>query len=296
MIERFLTYLRCEVNYSPHTVAAYRSDLFQLASWLTGDKPENFDAASVTHADIRSWLGHMARQGTGPRSLRRKLLSVRSFYRFLRKTGLAATNPASSVELPKIPKPLPHFVSENDMEQIVGPDAFDTDDVEEYRDKLIIDILYSTGIRRSELLGLRDCDILLNSYEIKVNGKRRKQRIIPIPEQLAGRIKKYMALRDASFGTCHDAFLLSRRGLPLNNAALSRIVKIELAATGTERKTPHVLRHSFATALLRDGAEINSVKELLGHSSLSTTQIYTHLSFSELQHNYKLAHPRATKK
>ena len=173
MIERFLTYLRCEVNYSPHTVAAYRSDLFQLASWLTGDKPENFDAASVTHADIRSWLGHMARQGTGPRSLRRKLLSVRSFYRFLRKTGLAATNPASSVELPKIPKPLPHFVSENDMEQIVGPDAFDTDDVEEYRDKLIIDILYSTGIRRSELLGLRDCDILLNSYEIKVNGKRR---------------------------------------------------------------------------------------------------------------------------
>lgn len=191
---------------------------------------------------------------------------------------------------------LPHFVSENDMEQIVGPDAFDTDDVEEYRDKLIIDILYSTGIRRSELLGLRDCDISLNSYEIKVNGKRRKQRIIPIPEQLASRIKKYMALRDASTGTCHDAFLLSRRGLPLNNAALSRIVKIELAATGTERKTPHVLRHSFATALLRDGAEINSVKELLGHSSLSTTQIYTHLSFSELQHNYKLAHPRATKK
>ena len=162
-----------------------------------------------------------------------------------------------------------------------------------------MDFLYSTGLRRSELLRLADPDLRTAEGEVKVFGKRRKERIVPLAPQLCERIKRYQSMRDSYLQekglakTGH--FLVSEKGRPLNNSTLSRIIKVKLASS-TGRKTPHTLRHTFATALLRDGAEINSVKELLGHASLATTQIYTHLSFSELQHNYKLAHPRANKK
>lgn len=295
VIDKFIKYLESEMTASVHTVKAYRCDLMQFARWLTGDKPEDLDVRSVTMQDIRAWLGTLARQGLTPRSLRRKLLSVRSFFRYLRKSELIPVNPATDVDLPKLPRSLPKFIPQREMELIVGREAFETDDFTTFRNKLIIDILYSTGIRRSELLGLRDEDISLTAGEIKVHGKRRKDRIIPIPEQLCERIKNYKSMREALWPGCKGAFLLSGKGRPLNNEALSSIVKIELGSSSAARKTPHVLRHSCATALLREGAEINSVKELLGHSSLATTQIYTHLSFSELQHNYKQAHPRAKK-
>ncbi|MBP3299392.1 MAG: tyrosine-type recombinase/integrase [Muribaculaceae bacterium] len=295
MIDSFLTYLRNEVTYSPHTVYAYGCDLRQFAVWLTGGAPERFDAASVTVQDIRAWLGQLARKGLTPRSLRRKLLTLRSFWHWMRKTGYAAHNPAADVELPKLGRPLPHFVRETELESITAESEFETADWEEYRDVLIIDMLYSTGIRRSELLSLNDADIQLDAGEIKVIGKGNKERLIPIPTQLCRRIARYRELRYAAHGAGAPKFLLSHKGRPLNNDALSRIVKVKLASSTAERKTPHVLRHSCATALLRDGAEINSVKELLGHNSLATTQIYTHLSFSELKKNYKSAHPRAKK-
>jgi len=306
-----MAYLEHELTASECTVAAYRSDLRQLSAWLLGTEEalhaessadgsyEEADFSSVTLADLRAWLAHLSTEGLSARTLRRKALAVRSFFRFLLREGAVSHNPAADLILPKLSKPLPKLIKEDELEPIVNDEAFETTDWAEYRDKLIIDFLYSTGLRRSELLRLTDTDLRLDSGEVKVLGKGRKVRIVPLAPQLCGRIRRYMELRDAFWRDkvlyAPGAFLVTNRGRAMNNSALSRIVKIELCPV-SGKKTPHTLRHTFATALLRDGAEINSVKELLGHSSLSTTQIYTHLSFSELQHNYQLAHPRANKK
>lgn len=303
MIDRFQAYLEHELFASDCTVAAYRGDLRQLSAWLIGPEAakrgEEADFRSVTLSDLRAWLAHLGAQGLAARSLRRKALAVRSFFRFLLREGEVDRNPAADLTLPKLSKPLPALLKEEEVEPLVCDEAFDTDDWAEYRDRLIIDFLYSTGLRRGELLRLEDRDIRLEEGEVKVFGKGRKVRMVPLAPSLCDRIRRYRQLRDARWQghTLPEPgfFLLSDRGRPMNNNTLSRIVKIELASA-TGRKTPHTLRHTFATALLRDGAEINSVKELLGHASLATTQIYTHLSFSELQHNYKLAHPRANKK
>lgn len=302
MIDRFVAYLKHEVNASECTVAAYGSDLSQLNAWLTGRETAGTgaeaDFSSVTLADLRAWLAQLGAQGLSARSLRRKAQAARSFFRFLLREGVVSRNPASDLILPKLPKPLPSLLKEEELEPIVCDRAFQTDDWAEYRDRLIIDFLYSTGLRRSELLRLRDSDISFDRSEVKVFGKGRKERIVPLAPQLCERIRRYQKLRDDRWQDAKipepGIFLYTDKGHPMNNSALSRIVKVELNDT-TGKKTPHVLRHTFATALLRDGAEINSVKELLGHASLATTQIYTHLSFSELQHNYKLAHPRAAK-
>ncbi len=297
MIDRFLTYIRCELNYSAHTVCAYASDLENLARFLTGDSGEPFRPETVTLNDLRAWIAAQAAQGLSPRTLRRRTLAARALFHYLRKGGLIERNPAADLPLPRLPQPLPVFVREQEMEQILLPEEFDTEEFPLFRDKLIIEILYTTGIRRSELLALRRSDVDLTKGEMKITGKRNKQRLIPLAPQVCGHIRKYLRLcADLRPAPTTDAFMLSDVGLPLNNQALSRIVKVQLAQTSTSRKTPHVLRHSFATAMLRHDARLDSVKELLGHSSLATTQIYTHLSFSELQHNYQLAHPRASKK
>lgn len=298
LIEKFVTYLRHEVNASECTVHAYRGDLMQFSSWLTnGNAETEVDFKSVTLSDLRAWLAHLGNEGLAPRTMRRKALAARSFFRYLLREGIISRNPAADLLLPKLPKPLPSLIKEEELELIVSNEAFDTGDWEEYRDKLIIDFLYSTGLRRSELLRLNDTDISFDRAEIRVYGKGRKTRIVPLAPQLSERIKRYQQLRDEYWietpAAAAGKFLLTHSGHEMNNTALSRIVKVELSST-SGKKTPHTLRHTFATALLRNGAEINSVKELLGHASLSTTQIYTHLSFSELQHNYKQAHPRAT--
>lgn len=308
MIDKFLTYLSHEVVASPQTVKAYGQDLRQLAAWLMGDEPQladQADFATVTLSDLRTWLGELGQKGLCSRTLRRKAQAVRAFYHYLRKAGLVEKNPALDLSLPKLDKPLPYLVKQEELEPLLSEDHFERaeaeGDWEEYRDTLILDILYSTGLRHAELLALNDGDVRLDSGELKVLGKRRKVRIVPLAPQLAERIRHYRTLRDARFPdnaslpAADRPLLLASKGARLNNRALSRIVRVGLASTSASRKTPHALRHTFATALLRDGAEINSVKELLGHSSLETTQIYTHLSFSELQHNYKLAHPRAAK-
>lgn len=300
MIEVFLTYLRCELNYSAHTVAAYDCDLHQFAEWLD-DFYDNdrYDIVpdKVTLKDLRGWLGQLARDGYAPRSIRRKTLAVKSYFHFLHKTGRISRNPVSDITLTKIDSPLPHVVKADEMEQVLSGERFDTSDFPALRDLIVIDILYSTGIRRAELIGLRDADINFLRGEIKVTGKRNKQRIIPIGNQLIERIRRYQELRDNLFiNPLCDKLIVTNTGKEMNNYALRFIVNKELASTSAGKKTPHVLRHSFATELINHGAEINSVKELLGHSSLSTTQIYTHLSLNELRNNYKLAHPRVRTK
>lgn len=282
--------MRYELNRSAHTVAAYTRDLTQLADWVAGCNG-CFDPTALTQTDIRTWLRHLAASGDKPATVRRKTQAVRSLYRFLLKRGRTKSDPTEDIVLAKLPRPLPDTVAERDMEAVLAhPDSTDYGP-----DDLVIDLLYSTGMRRAELIGLRLKDYDPLRHELKVLGKRDKQRIIPLPEVLCLSIDRYIA-STLPPGTPADAPLLVRKnGRPLNNYALSRIVKEKLSATACRKKSPHVLRHSFATAMLNHGADINTVKEFLGHASLAATQIYTHLSFGELKTNYQRAHPRALK-
>lgn len=312
MIDLFLTYIRYELNYSAHTVAAYKTDLTQFARWLeeqsvtklgeadvvAASDTIEIDVEKVTLAHLRRWLGTLGREGYAARSIRRKTLAIKAFFHFMHKTGRIVDNPVADITLTKIDSPLPHVVKEHELEQILCDDNFESDDFVCVRNLLIIDILYSTGIRRAELMALQDRDVDIFRREIKVTGKRNKQRVIPVATKLLERIAIYRRLRDERFGDDGGSghLIVTNSGDKMNNSTLTYIVNNELASTTASKRTPHVLRHTFASTLLNHGAEINSVKELLGHNSLSTTQIYTHLSFSELKQNYEHAHPRATKK
>lgn len=313
----FINYMRNEVNYSVLTITAYQKDIQEFIDWLTQEKPESFKPLSVTTSDIRAWLSSMAAAGLKPITIRRKTQSLRSFYHFLMRISRIDHNPASDIVLAKLPKKLPTFVKETEMEEVL--DRFSTDSdgkplqsesiavyekgsddfvsFKEFHDKarahLIINILYSTGIRRAELIGLHDSDIDSFRNEIKVTGKRCKQRVIPVDKSLIEEIRCWQNIRESMKGSeTDDPFLFPGRKDRMSTAKLYKIVCDALEGTSSSKKSPHTLRHSFATALLNDGANIDSVKELLGHSSLSTTQIYTHLNFEQLKANY-LAHPRA---
>ena len=314
MIDRFLTYMRRELNRSENTVAAYERDLRQFASWVTGhDSSRAFDPASVTTADIRAWLSLIA--GTdSPVTIRRKTSALRAFFRWMMRNGVTDVNPASDIVLAKRRRDLPEIVGEKEMESILASDGDPginpatgngTDDInddkekEEYlreRREIILGILYDTGLRESELLGITDRDIDLSAREMKVTGKRNKQRIIPLPESLAGQIARWQKIRDArNPGLPSPAPLIPGRDGPMSRMQLYRIVHGALESTSATRKSPHTLRHSFATAMLNGGANLDVVKEMLGHASLSTTQIYTHLSFDELLRTYRSSHPRSRK-
>lgn len=297
-MDKFISYLSNELNRSPHTVEAYIRDISQFKSWITSGNPDAFDPASVTMSDIRAWIGSLAKMDS-PATLRRKTQSLRSFYRWLLKQGVVASNPASDVVLAKKGKHLPEFVREAEMEELLSPSetAEGEETWKEMRDHLIISILYSTGIRQAELLGLRDSDISFSSKEAKVTGKRNKQRIIPLPQQLLDEIAAWQRIRDRVMpGLPSPAPLLPAAhggSGHISKMQLYRIVKERLGETSAAAKSPHVLRHTFATSMLNHGANLDTVKEMLGHASLTTTEIYTHLTFEQLRRNYQNAHPRA---
>ena len=293
-IDNYLQFIRLEKNLSPHTVVAYRCDLEQWEQFLTGGK-EALDVKSVTTGDIRAWMLHLNKQGDSARTMRRKVQAVRSFYKWLMKQGMASDSPAAAVELARIPKRLPQLVRTSSMDDLLDQEIDETDFVQ-VRNRLIVMMLYETGMRRAELLDLLDRNVDTANGELKVHGKRDKDRIIPFGTELAQAIDSYRLLRDELVRGC-EHFFVKEDGNPLYPMLVYRIVHRALQEVGvTSKRSPHVLRHSFATAMLNDGAAINSVKELLGHESLATTQIYTHVTFSELKNNYKLAHPRALKK
>lgn len=293
-IDNYLQFIRLEKNLSPHTVVAYRCDLEQWEQFLTGGK-EALDVQSVTTGDIRAWMLHLNKQGDSARTMRRKVQAVRSFYKWLMKQGMASDSPAAAVELARIPKRLPQLVRSSSMDELLDQEIDETDFVQ-VRNRLIVMMLYETGMRRAELLDLLDRNVDTASGELKVHGKRDKDRIIPFGTELAQAIDSYRLLRDELVRGC-EHFFVKEDGNPLYPMLVYRIVHRALQEVGvTSKRSPHVLRHSFATAMLNDGAAINSVKELLGHESLATTQIYTHVTFSELKNNYKLAHPRALNK
>ena len=293
----FSDYLRLELNRSELTAEAHLRDLRQFSSWLTDSKPEQFDASSVTSGDIRGWLTALSRSGDSPRSLRRKTQSLRSYYRFLMKRGEMTQNPAADVALAKISKPLPEFARTEEIERLLArPINYESE--EETMARLILLLLYSTGIRQAELLGLHDRDISRSAGEAHITGKRDKQRLVPLPLPLLEEIAKWQHLRDKIHPDLPEPkplFVLPD-GNPLTKSALYRIVSEMMKETSATHKGAHTLRHTFATSMLNNGADLDTVKEFLGHESLATTQIYTHLSYSQLLRDYRAAHPRSAKK
>lgn len=293
IIEEFLKYIRYELNLSAHTVLSYRKDIEQFREF-NGGLESPADAASITMNDVRSWLVQLAKIGISQRSVRRKVQALRAFFKWAMKKKITDGNPAMEIELAHFEKRLPSFIRQDVMDDILG-EQIDATDFEAVRDKLIVDMFYETGIRRAELIGLLDANVDTTKGEIKVFGKRAKERIIPIGKSLIANINAYKDLR-AEIINYPETFFVRKDGKPLYPSIVYNIVKRELATSGATKRSPHVLRHSCASALLNNGAELNSVKELLGHRSLAATQVYTHISISELKQNYQQAHPRAAKK
>ncbi len=294
-VEEFLKYMRYELNYSVHTVLSYKNDLNQFADYLTGGGSEPLSLADVTSRDVRAWVLQRSQMGDSARTIRRKVQAVRALYKMMMRKGEATSNPAAEVELAKVPKRLPNYVRRENIDSLIDGEI-DLGDFEQVRNRLMVVMLYETGIRRAELIGLTDANVNTDAMEIKAHGKRNKDRIVPFGYELCQWIVRYRTLRDELVGKTED-FFVRPDGKPLYATLVYRVVHDALLSVGgTSKYSPHVLRHTFASAMLNGGAELNSVKELLGHESLAATQVYTHITFSELKDNYQFAHPRALKK
>lgn len=292
-IESFLEYIRCELNLSACTVSAYSDDLNQWAEYATNGNPAALDPLSVTTSDLRVWIAHLSASGLSARSIRRKVSALRSYYRYLCARCGAKSNPAAELRTARPPKELPVYIRPDELNEVIDS-GLEASDFEGLRNELILTMFYSTGIRCSELMNLRDCDIDIARGELKVLGKRNKERIVPFGAELSDMIERYKQTRPCGSGPDGELFTRSD-GRALYRKAIYNIVHQALEDVHARRTSPHVLRHSFATDMLNSGADLNSVGKLLGHASLETTQIYTHVTLRDLKNNYQLAHPRAQK-
>ncbi|MBF0122314.1 MAG: tyrosine recombinase XerC [Candidatus Omnitrophica bacterium] len=282
-LDKFLNNLEIEKNYSEHTLLNYRLDLQEFFVFLGHDR-----IAEVDYSVLRRFLAEMRAKQLKPRSVARKLSSLRSFFKFLQREGVIQKNPASLLLTPKLDKPLPHFLSEEDTVRLI--EAPEGDKSSNLRDKAIFETLYSTGIRVSELVGLSQGDVDLIGDLVKVFGKGRKERIVPIGAKAVEAIQGYLAARKHT----SEAVFLNNRGGRLTARSVRNIINKHIKKAAFQQNVhPHMLRHSFATHLLDHGADLRSVQELLGHVNLSTTQIYTHLTTEKLKSVYEKAHPRA---
>lgn len=289
--DSFLKYLRFERNYSPHTVAAYGKDISEFEGYFAGID-EGLDICAVDADVVRGWMLSLMEQRYTATSVNRKLSSLRTFYRYLLREGKVKADPCARVNGPKKKKPLPVFVREEDMNRLLDETDF-ASSYEGVRDRMILELFYATGIRLSELIGLETADVDLSAKTIKVTGKRNKQRIVPFGEELEQDLRLYLEARE-TVGGDGRALFLGKEGQAVSRGTVYRIVKTNLSKVVTlKKRSPHVLRHSFATAMLNNGAELDAVKELLGHASLAATQVYTHTTFEELKKVYEQAHPRA---
>ena len=293
-LESFLRYLRYEKNYSSYTALFYQRDLEQFVTFRSSLRSDASEMP-VESDDVRNWIMSLSEQGVSPRTIARKVSALRSYYRFMQSRGEVVDNPTVGVKLPKARKTLPSFVRPEQMQQLLAEDE-QGNDFEAVRDDLIVAMLYETGMRRAELIGLLDVAVDNNTCELRVLGKRNKERVIPYGNMLKQSIDRYRVLRNKAVGET-ERFFVRESGEAMYDRLVYNIVHRALGEVSTlAKKSPHVLRHSFASAMLNDGAGINSVKELLGHSSLASTEVYTHITFEELKQSYKQAHPRAEKK
>ena len=291
-IESFLAYLRLERNYSEKTVVSYGIDLREFEGYFKEADAE-LDFTTVDAGVVRNWVMHLMDEGRAATSVNRKLSSLRSFYRFLLRKKAITVNPMAKVVGPKKKKPLPSFVREKDMDRLLDGLTFE-EGFEGCRDRMVLEMFYATGMRLSELIGLDDADVDFSARLIKVTGKRNKQRLIPFGNELEEDLRIYTKVRDEALPNGSDAFFVRKDGKRMYPMQVYRLVKRNLSKVVTlKKRSPHVLRHTFATAMLNDCAELRAVKELLGHESLTTTEVYTHTTFEELKKVYELAHPRA---
>lgn len=291
VLNDFLKYLQYERRYSKHTLIAYENDILQFQSFLS---QTNKTILTASHKDIRLWTISLIDAQIEARSVNRKISSIRSFYRFALKEGVVTESPVIKVQSPKTAKKLPVFISEQKMDALLDGNEFD-DTFEGVRDRLVIELLFATGIRLNELLTLKQSDFLPAEKTIKVLGKRNKERIIPLNLTVLNYLEYYLEAKNKEgFGQMSDALVITAKGKPAYAKLIYRIVNKYLEKVSTQtKKSPHILRHSFATSLLNNGADINAIKDLLGHASLAATQVYTHNSIERLKSIYKQAHPKA---
>lgn len=291
--ESFLDYLQFEKRYSQHTVRSYGNDLEQFSAFMLVHSG-SADPSLVTTSDVRSWMISLLDSGYSAVSVHRKISGLRSFFKFLRREQLVKGDPVDMVVLPKRKRALPQFVEENALDNLLDNYEFGSD-FEGVRNKTIIEMLYLTGMRRSELIGLHTGDIDIASQTIRVLGKRNKERIIPMLASFTGNLSSYLQLRNSIVPGAEKGWVfVTSKGNKMYDKLVYNIVNryLEMVTT-VEKKSPHVLRHTFATHMLNHGADLNSIKEILGHANLSATQIYTHNTFEKLKEVYKQAHPRA---
>ncbi len=292
MINQFLDYLRYERNASPQTVQTYEESLRAFESYLTF-RDNGLSLDSVDTDLIRDWMESLMDKGNSASTINKNLSALRSFYRFALKRELVKKDPAHAVTGPKKSKPLPQFLREGEMDRLLDELEWDSS-FNNVRARTILLLFYEAGLRRSELIGLDDKDIDFEAAQLKVTGKRNKQRIVPFGAELAETLKNYKAKRQEEFGETSGALFLSDKGERISGAQVYQIVRKYLSmVTSLKKRSPHVLRHTFATAMLNNGAGLETIKSLLGHESVSTTEIYTHTTFEQLKRIYKEAHPRA---
>ena len=292
MIDKFLDYLRYEKRRSERTIKAYENDLEAFKAYFK-DLNEQLSWSVIDSNIVRNWMESMMDKGNSATSINRRLSALRSFYRFAKSRSLIEKNPTQQIVGPKKSKPLPQFLKEKEMDRLLDSLEWGNDFLS-VRDKTLVTLFYETGMRLSELVGLNDADIDFSLQQIKVTGKRNKQRIIPFGNGLKDLLQTYIALRNKDMERKNEALFLSKQGNRMECEQVRRRVKVHLSKVSTlKKRSPHVLRHTFATALLNNGADLESVKELLGHTSVKTTEIYTHTTFERLKRVYKTAHPRA---
>ncbi len=293
LLNSFLTYLSHEKRYSAHTLISYKTDLGQFEKFIL----DTFDLSfsEVQHTHVRSYMVDLMEQEVGAASINRKISALRSFYKFLIRSGKLESNPMVLIKAPKVPKRLPVFVDAQKMNHLLDSADYFNESFESVRDHLVIELLFGTGMRLSELLELKEGDIDKYEATIKVLGKRNKERIIPVNKQLINQVDRYSQLKMLqNFHNNITNLIVTNKGTKAYPKLIYKIVSSYLTYISTQdKKSPHVLRHSYATSLLNAGADLNAIKELLGHASLAATQVYTHNSIERLKSIYKQAHPKA---